>query len=88
MKKMNLTREQAQRFCDPIIEFLQRNPELVKKIGRKIEEIQRKNNNTQGFEKKINNFIYLCGRSNLIRVVNIHKLQYNERNGRSQTLRD
>ncbi|EJR70915.1 hypothetical protein IK7_06378 [Bacillus cereus VD156] len=52
MKKMNLTREQAQRFCDPIIKFLQRNPELVKKIGRKIEEIQRKNNNTQGFEKK------------------------------------
>lgn len=49
---INLTREQAQRFCDPIIEFLQRNPEISKKIRREIEEIKRKNNYTKGFEKK------------------------------------
>ncbi|HHY5993884.1 hypothetical protein [Bacillus anthracis] len=42
MKKMNLTREQAQRFCDPIIDFLQRNPKIAKKILRKIEEEKKK----------------------------------------------
>ncbi|EJQ42900.1 hypothetical protein IEQ_05139 [Bacillus cereus BAG6X1-2] len=52
MTKMNLTREQAQRFCDPIIEFLRRNPEIMKKISEEIEGIQRKNNNKKDFEKK------------------------------------
>ncbi len=52
MIKMNLTREQAQRFCDPIIEFLRSNPEISKKIREEIAEIKRKNNYIKGFEKK------------------------------------
>lgn len=44
---INLTREQAQRFCDPIINFLQRNPEIVKKINREIEEEKKKMKATQ-----------------------------------------
>ncbi|QUG99348.1 MULTISPECIES: hypothetical protein [Bacillus cereus group] len=43
---MNLTREQAQRFCDPIIEFLQHNPEIMKKIDQKIEEEKKKTKKT------------------------------------------
>ncbi|EEM56357.1 hypothetical protein bthur0007_58120 [Bacillus thuringiensis serovar monterrey BGSC 4AJ1] len=39
---MNLTREQAQRFCDPIIEFLQRNPEIMKKLIEKEEKLSLK----------------------------------------------
>ncbi|WLG16081.1 hypothetical protein [Bacillus cereus] len=52
VNKLRMTREQAQRFCNPIIDFLQRNPEISKKIREEIEEIKRKNNNTKGFEKK------------------------------------
>ncbi|MBY0598760.1 hypothetical protein [Bacillus bingmayongensis] len=46
MKKMNLnlTREQAQRFCDPIIDFLQRNPEIAKKIQKEIQQINHEKN--------------------------------------------
>lgn len=49
---INLTRAQAQRFCDPIIEFLQHNPEIMKKISREIEEIKRKNSNKKDSVKK------------------------------------
>ncbi|WMY18260.1 hypothetical protein P3F89_27460 (plasmid) [Bacillus tropicus] len=38
--KMDLTKEQAQRFCDPIIDFLLRNPEIAKKITKEIEEVK------------------------------------------------
>lgn len=38
---MNLTREQAQRFCDPIIEFLQRNPNVFNKIRGEIDGIKK-----------------------------------------------
>lgn len=38
---MNLTREQAQRFCNPIIEFLQRNPNVYNKIRGEIDEIKK-----------------------------------------------
>ncbi|MEB9661149.1 MULTISPECIES: hypothetical protein [Bacillus cereus group] len=40
---MNLTREQAQRFCNPIIDFLQRNPEISKKIRKEIEKEKKLN---------------------------------------------
>ncbi len=34
VKKLHMTREQTQRFCDPIIKFMKKNPHLFREDSK------------------------------------------------------